>query len=550
MSNSPKRIYIVLLILALIVNFVGLNAGFFTDDPGLYASIAKNIVQKNDLLQLFTYNTDWLDKPHFPFWMAALSFKVFGTSAWAYRLPALLFFCLSLLYTWLFARKYYGKDTAFIAVLILATAEHIIISNIDTRAEPYLMALVIGSIYHISQYKDKGTLKHFILAALLTACAIMTKGLFVVVAIYGALLGQMIAEKQFLKLFSGKWLLLYVCTVVFTLPEFYALYVQFDLYPKKLVFGRYNVSGIRWFLWDSQFGRFANNGPIHQKKSGDPFFFLHTMLWTFLPWCLMFYFAVYKNVAKMIRKVGLPEYYTFAGGMLLLLLFSLSRFQLPFYTNILFPLFAILMAPYMLSALTRSEERLRNAFLLIFAVALPLTIIAVHILLRPASSLLFIADVMAFGGLVIWLIKQQIPSALKVFACTCCAALFGNFYMNTVFFPKMASYNSQIQAANFVNKPIFANANIYSLRQSNNSFQFYCKKPVNYIGLEDFGKFSPKGKSIFYASQASLDQLRNESAQFTIIATFVDYPQENILPKFINYKTRQQVLSKAYLITK
>jgi 4-amino-4-deoxy-L-arabinose transferase-like glycosyltransferase len=266
MTNTYKPVYLLMFILALLVSFAGITTDFFTDDQGLYASIAKIMVQKHDALQLFTYNRDWLDKPHFPFWMAMLSFKAFGISTWAYRLPALLFFLLSLLYTYLFARRFYNKEVALTAVLILMTAQHVLLSNLDVRAEPYLMALVIGSIYHIARYNDKAIFKHLILAALLTACAIMTKGIFVIVAIYGALLGQLIFQKRFLQVFYGKWLLLYFLTFIFTLPEFYALYVQFDMHPEKLVFDRHNVSGIRWFLWDSQFGRFVNNGPITQKN--------------------------------------------------------------------------------------------------------------------------------------------------------------------------------------------------------------------------------------------------------------------------------------------
>jgi hypothetical protein len=69
-------------------------------------------------------------------------------------------------------------------------------------------------------------------------------------------------------------------------------------------------------LWDSQFGRFVNNGPITQKKSGDIFFFAHTLLWAFLPWCLLFYYAVYKNLKSIWQKIKLPEYYTLSGGLL------------------------------------------------------------------------------------------------------------------------------------------------------------------------------------------------------------------------------------------
>src|SRR3981189_633224 len=98
MKDKIKLFYVVLFVLALIVNLAGINVNFFTDDPGLYASIAKNLVYKKEFLQLFTYNQDWLDKPHFPFWMVYFSFKAFGISVWAYRLPGLIFFMLGLLY--------------------------------------------------------------------------------------------------------------------------------------------------------------------------------------------------------------------------------------------------------------------------------------------------------------------------------------------------------------------------------------------------------------------------------------------------------------------
>ena len=219
MKEKNKLFYILLFVLALAVNFAGINVKFFTDDPGLYASISKNLLYRKDIFELFTYNQDWLDKPHFPFWMAMLSFKIFGISVWAYRLPALLFFLLGLLYTWLFTKKHYGAEIAWIAVLILSTSLHIMMSNTDVRAEPYLVGLVIGSIYHISRLEERFSFFDLLLAALLTAFAIMTKGIFVIVPIYGALLGQMVFQKKFLHLFQVKWIVLVLHTLLFTLPE-------------------------------------------------------------------------------------------------------------------------------------------------------------------------------------------------------------------------------------------------------------------------------------------------------------------------------------------
>lgn len=549
MNDKNKPIYLLLFILALVVNFAGINVKFFTDDPGLYAAISKNLIYRKDFWELFTYNQDWLDKPHFPFWMVMFSFKLFGISVWAYRLPALLFFLLSLLYTWLFTKKYYGKEIAWIAVLILASAQHLIMSNTDVRAEPYLMALVMGSIYHISRIEKRFTIADLLLAALLAACAIMTKGIFVIVAIYGALLGQLVFQKKYKELFQLKWIALFLLTLLFTFPEIYALYIQFDQHPEKLVFHRYDVSGIKWFLWDSQFGRFVNHGPI-TRQSGSIFFYLHTLLWAFAPWCLLFYYAMYKNIRAIISHKKLAEYYTISGGLLLLLLFSLSRFQLPFYTNTIFPLFAIITAPFCYHQLSRNGTLYRQISLWLYIVLFPLAIVVMHYLLKPANGVFFVVDCLIFGA-ASFIISTRIKTAyLKAFSLACTVSLFANFYLNTVFYREWGNYKGQIKAADYINQPEFSNYHIYTVRTENNIFQFYAKKQIDYIPIHSFKDFKAPGLSAFYVNRLSLDSIMLDHADFKIIKAFENYPQEIILPAFINKKARNKVLDSVYLITK
>ncbi|HTE02358.1 MAG TPA: glycosyltransferase family 39 protein [Mucilaginibacter sp.] len=549
MNDKNKPIYLLLFILALVVNFAGINVKFFTDDPGLYASISKNLIYRKEFFELFTYNQDWLDKPHFPFWMVMFSFKLFGINVWAYRLPALLFFLLSLLYTWLFTKKHYGQEIACIAVLILATSQHLIMSNTDVRAEPYLMALVIGSIYYISRLEERFTFRDLLLAALLAACAIMTKGIFVIVAIYGALLGQLIFQNKFRQLFQLKWIALFLLTLIFTFPELYALYIQFDLHPEKLVFHRHNVSGIKWFLWDSQFGRFVNNGPI-TRQSGSIFFYMHTLLWAFAPWCLLFYYAIYKNIREIISKRKLAEYYTISGGLLLLLLFSLSRFQLPFYTNTIFPLFAIITASFCYKQLSHAGAIYRQASLWLYIAAFPIAILVMHYLLKPADITFFVIDCLLFGATAIIIFTKIKTPYLKAFCLTCTAALFANFYLNTVFYKEWGDYKGQIKAADYINQPAFNNYHIYTVRQENNIFQFYSKKQIDFIPIHSFKDFKPTGPSAFYVNRLSLDSIILDHADFKLIKAFQNYPQEIILPAFINKNTRNKVLDSIYLITK
>src|SRR5690349_14080653 len=183
----PKNLFLSLLLLEVFVNFSGIAVPFFSNDPALYAAISKAMVQRNDFINLYVYGIDWLDKPHFPFWMAAFSFKLFGVSEWSYRLPALIFILLGAFYTFLLAKKLYGYGAAQVSVLVLLSAQHLLMSDTDVRAEPYLLALIIGAVYHFYNLLEKVSFLHLLLGSILAGCAVMTKGVFALVPIGSAI---------------------------------------------------------------------------------------------------------------------------------------------------------------------------------------------------------------------------------------------------------------------------------------------------------------------------------------------------------------------------
>jgi len=287
-------IFRTLLIGLVVINLIGIDTPFFTDDPGLYASVAKQMIYHHNWFFLYSYGHDWLDKPHFPFWMVLLSFKAFGIHTWSYKLPGILFFFIGIYYTYLFAKKYYGINVAQIAVLIALSTLHGLMSNTDVRAEPYLFGLLIGSIYYVSELKDRFKIRYLLYAAIFTSCALMTKGIFIIIPIYGGLIGELFFKKELKLLLNYRWVCLYMLTIILCIPEFYALYQQFDLHPEKKVFGHYSTSGIIFLLWDSQFGRFFNSGPI-TRKSSSIFFYLHTLIWAFAPWCFLLYVVLIEK---------------------------------------------------------------------------------------------------------------------------------------------------------------------------------------------------------------------------------------------------------------
>ena len=121
---------------------------FYIDDAALYGSLSKHMIATGDFLSLIHNHKDWLDKPHFPFWVTALFFKCFGVSSFTYFLPITLSIFGSFIYTFKFAIKYYHKITAWLSVFVLATAQYTFMASTEGRIEPYLMLAIIASIYH------------------------------------------------------------------------------------------------------------------------------------------------------------------------------------------------------------------------------------------------------------------------------------------------------------------------------------------------------------------------------------------------------------------
>ncbi len=71
-----QKWFIPLLIPAILVNAGGLFIPILEPDGSLYATIAKTMARTGIFISLYVDGKDWLDKPHFPFWMAALGFRV------------------------------------------------------------------------------------------------------------------------------------------------------------------------------------------------------------------------------------------------------------------------------------------------------------------------------------------------------------------------------------------------------------------------------------------------------------------------------------------
>ena len=537
-----KWLYIFIAIAAL-VNFGGLFIPIIAPDGSLYALIAKTMVQKNDYADLFYRGQDWLDKPHFPFWITAFSFKLFGFTTWAYKLPAILFLMTGACYTYLFAKSLYNKQIALWAVLILLTAEHIVLSDTDVRAEPYLTGLIIAAVYHLYKNINNNSFWQLLAGCIFTACAIMTKGMFALIPIGGAIFGQLVITRQWKALFNLRWLLAGVLVLVFILPELWCLYQQFDLHPEKMVFGHQHNSGIRFFFWDSQFGRFFNTGPI--KGHGDPTFFVHTALWAFLPWSLIMFTAIFQFIKKGIKNVNGYEWYCVSGALLTFLLFSASKFQLPHYLNIVFPFFAIITAQYIYNIATAKAIR---AISITQTVVIGLLLIIIGVLqyfFQPQILSWFTIGVIVILICMLLFFPDEISYSFnqKIIYRTVIASFIVNSYLNLAFYPSLMKYQAGSEAAMWINHNNPQKLPVKIIDDDLlTPFEFYIDQSYVFINA-DLKNVAPKQSFLLYTTADVVKNLASKGTHVKVLHSFERYWVSRLKPSFLNKHTRSKELS-------
>lgn len=543
MKRSEKRLYLFLIGLLSLVSTLALFGGVMEPDSALYASISKNIVLNNDWLNLYVRGLDWLDKPHLTFWLAAASFKIFGINAFAYKLPSFLAGLLGTWYLYKISKDIYNEKTGLLSALIFLSALHVLISTFDVRAEIYITTFTLAAIYHY--YKaHTASFWHIILGSLFAAFAIMIKGIFVLIPVFGGFIIYWLLTKQWQQLLKPKWWIAIILILIFITPELYALYIQFDLHPEKIIFGKTNVSGLKFFFWDSQFGRFFNNGPI--KGKGDISFFLHTTLWAFLPWSVLFYTAVVNLFSKK-NRIDLPaeSIFIWTSAAITFLLFSFSKFQLPHYILIILPQFAIVTALYI--------QKLEGKSLKVFSVTQTTIFILVSVILAAIAyffnfddnllAITIIAVILIVGLLIF---KGKIQETVVGRSVMISVALM--IFLSVFFYPAVLKYEAGMEAGIWINKN-YPNANAKVLMYPDAySFDFYQNGNVEYIWhYEDLAEIKKDKNTILYIQDDDLARLKKDF-NAEVLNGFEYYHITKLTPKFINEESRPTVLEHFYLV--
>ena len=543
--NTPflsRNTYIFLFFLLGLVYIIGLFVPLMDNDSAHHANIALHMYLTGDYVSLVDHAGDYLDKPHLHFWLCAMSYKIFGVSSFAYKLPSFLFTILGTYSVYRLGKSLYNNEVGKLAALIIASSFAYMLANNDVRMDAILTASIAFATWQLVDFIHHKKIAALAGAALGLALGFSTKGHIAVFVPAVAALFYILYRKEWSLFLNWKWLLLLVLFALFISPVVYCYYLQYNLHPEIMVRGKDHINGVKFILLNQSVERFS--GGMGSDAKNDYFFFLHSFLWAFAPWSILAYLALAEGIKNFVNRK--QEWLTTGVFLVILLIVSFSGFKLPHYLNIVFPTTAVMTAVFILTKQSQPKW-VKNIFILqLFLIGLLLLVItAINGWAFPVKNMVTIIGVVLLLAVVFYFIKSTLYSRLqKAVAASVATMALCFFLLNSNFYPTLLKYQGGNELA-FATNDTVNPADVYFWKEmQSSSFSFYTAS----LRQEFADSVLQTGKKVWLLFDInSEEEIKQAGYKLGNRFSVLDYEITKLDLKFVNPDKREKQCTKMVL---
>lgn len=539
-----NRLFWGIILFFTLIYFKGLFIIIYGIDASTYASISAEMHNEGSYFQIFSKGQDYLDKPPLHFWLSCFSFKLFGINTFAYKLPSFLFSIVGAFSTYKLGKLLYTKEIGKLSALLFYTTFAIILINQDVRTDTVLIGITIFTLWKLVDYVKNNNYTSFVLGFVGIGFAMMSKGPIGLMVPALALGTHFIIKKDWRKIFKWQWILGLIISLVVMLPMIIGLYYQFDAQPDKITklssgLRVEGVSGLKFFFWDQSFGRITGSNAEWKNNNGY-FFFIHTFLWSFLPWSVMGLMGLITKIKSSFSSPSKSEYYLLGAILLPLIAFSLSQYKLPHYIYVFFPMWIILTGYFLINLDEKSVwYKVLRVFQYKINGALTLLPILIITYLFPTSSFLIWIPVIilicaqAYTYVKVKGLNRMLLTNILAFGTTM-------FVLNFQFLPQVLKYDGFNNAAEYT-KSISINK-LYSNTEGALIFDIYSNKSMEYLDGYNLDSIVNQNNYVFL-NEAGY-QIIKKKYDIKSTKEFRHNSATRLTINFLNPKTRQATLNK------
>ncbi len=504
-------------------------------DAAQYASISQEMLQTGEYLQVHHRHADYLDKPPLLFWLTSFSFKLIGTSNFSFRLPSFLFLIIGLISTYKLSRLLYDQRTGLLAVLVLYSSQAYFLFSHDVRTDTILANVVIFAIWQLWVFIQERKLSSLVLGGVAVGLAMLEKGPIGVMVPVLSLGSQILYTRQLKVLWRWEWLLGLVVIMLTISPMVYGLYEQFGTH------------GLEFYFWTQSFGRIT--GQSSWEDNSTIFYFLHTFLWAFLPWMFIAYFGVGKQLVALIKSKfsgkSPTEIITLAGFVLTFIAMSLSRYKLPHYVFVVFPLVAIITANTIYKIIDANKyKRLFIGLQWFIWAALWTAVGLLTFGTFPQVSwfIVLIAVVFFISSFYYLAVSKNLIDKLVYSALLTMIGI--NFVLNSHFYPTLLTYQAGSVAGKYLAE-LEEKPEVFSFQIVSHGLDYYSGQVAPSIELETIN--NQHGIWV-YTSEAGKRVIDEQGVKYTLIKSFKSFHVTGLTMTFLKPSTRVATLTAMYLL--
>jgi 4-amino-4-deoxy-L-arabinose transferase-like glycosyltransferase len=358
-SLAARIGWLVLILITLYVcYFSHLGAiGFVGPDEPRYAWIARDMAESGDWITPRLYVQPWFEKPPLYYWGAAVSFKLFGVTEAAARLPSAIAALMgTLALAWL-AWRVYGAETARWLLLLLPTTVGMIgFSHAAATDMPFSGTLTIAMVaaavllglvpfasrdsrpevdvvprsFYSTIFANRTTLLASALFGFFLGRAMLAKGPAAIILCGGAVFFWALATKRWRDTLR---LLHPVGIVVFCLTAL----------PWYVLCALRNPDFLRVFIIEHNFKRFLTPEFQHIQPL---WFYAEIILLAFLPWTAALIWTLIVGLRRLgqTRRLSALSCFLLCWAGFCVVFFTISRSKLPGYILPAVPAIGLILA--------------------------------------------------------------------------------------------------------------------------------------------------------------------------------------------------------------
>ncbi len=408
--HGKEKLWHALVFLALVLPYFSRlgTSSLWDSNESLYAETAREMVEEGDFLApRFNYQPR-TQKPPLTYWMIALSFRVFGFTEFAVRLPGACAAAGLLAFTYFGARLLFPAPAALIALIATGTTLRIFVLARRLPIDILLLFFIAATAYFLIRGLLRDSPGNWALAYIASGLGFLTKGPIAVAIPFGACLTWMLVSRTFgfrrMRPFLGILLLPAV-----VLPWYIAIYRRTGWMYIAPFFLRDNLE------------RFASRlmGP-----SRGPLYYAGSYLADFFPWSVLSLAAV---LCIWLQRKSRPAIRTVAWGfplvwsVLIFTVFTLSKNKQEYYIAPIYPMMSIVLGG-VVERMSRATLEVKSALwrriwrptLIVSTVVLVGVSILAHFLLSwilPAASFWLKSGpsmvILASAGALAWGIRRR-----------------------------------------------------------------------------------------------------------------------------------------------